>query len=102
MVRPSSLSSSLCVALKQTFKRDYLINLEKTFQKKWQDEKVFEINAPTVEELGGKDLTPKEIQEQAPKWMGTFPYVPFLLPARLARGTRMLITSCLGVVATLT
>lgn len=42
-------------------------------QKRWADEKVFEINAPTKEELGGKDLSPKEIQEAQPKWMGTFP-----------------------------
>lgn len=63
---------------RQTFKRDYLINIEKNFQKKWADEKVFEINAPTQEELGGKDLSPKEIQEQVPKWMGTFPYVAII------------------------
>jgi len=61
------------LGLLQTFKRDYLIKIEKNLQKKWQEEKLFETDAPTVEEIGKGDLTPKQIQEEVPKWMGTFP-----------------------------
>ena len=57
----------------QTFKRDYLIGIEKSLQKRWQDDKLFEIDAPTEEELGKGDLSPAEIQTECPKWMGTFP-----------------------------
>ena len=58
---------------RQTFKRDYLIKIEKTLQKRWQDDKLFEIDAPTAEELGKGDLSPAQIQQECPKWMGTFP-----------------------------
>jgi len=56
----------------QTGKRDYLQELEKKYQKKWADENVFEVNAPSAEELKG--LTKDEIHEKFPKWFGNFPY----------------------------
>ncbi|CED82372.1 leucine-trna ligase [Phaffia rhodozyma] len=62
------------LVLENTFKRDHLIKIEKDLQARWQEEKLFEINPPSIEELSSKELTPSEIQAEHPKWMGTFPY----------------------------
>ncbi|CAK5271807.1 unnamed protein product [Mycena citricolor] len=60
------------IELVQTGKRDYLIGLEKKYQARWAQEKVFEVNAPPAADLQG--LTPDQIREKYPKWFGTFPY----------------------------
>ncbi|KAG6334276.1 hypothetical protein ID866_4816 [Astraeus odoratus] len=60
------------IELAQTGKRDYLISLEKKYQARWIEERLFETNAPTKEELDG--LSPAEIREKYPKWFGNFPY----------------------------
>jgi leucyl-tRNA synthetase len=36
----------------------------------WQDQKLFEIDMPEDEE----GLTPEQLREKYPKWMGTFPF----------------------------
>ncbi|PVF99305.1 leucyl-tRNA synthetase [Serendipita vermifera] len=55
---------------KPTVKRDFLIDLEKKYQKEWRDSRVFEVDPPTdTDGLEGADL-----QAKYPKWMGTFPY----------------------------
>lgn len=61
-------------------KRDYLIDIEKKMQKKWAEEKVFEVDPPALDELSSSSLSPTEIQAEHPKWMGTFPYeiLPFI------------------------
>lgn len=46
--------------------------LEKKYQARWEADKLFEIDPPSMEESAG--LTPVEIQQQFPKWMGTFPF----------------------------
>lgn len=56
----------------QTAKRDFLVELETKYQNAWQENKVFHTDAPHDDGL--VDLTPDEIREQIPKWMGTFPY----------------------------
>ncbi len=81
----------------QTAKRDFLIALEKKYQEQWRESKVFEIDSPmqssssassatgaddptlapgkaplSAEELA--TLSPEEIREHYPKWMGTVPY----------------------------
>ena len=58
--------------MRQTGKRDHLKTLEKKYQKRWADERVFEVNAPSREELSG--LSPAQIQEKFPKWFGNFPF----------------------------
>lgn len=76
----SGVSSSLCLlAVKlntrnslQTGKRDHLKSLEKKYQKRWADEHIFEVNAPSQDELAGLSRT--EIQEKFPKWFGSFPF----------------------------
>ena len=56
----------------QTGKRDHLTALEKKYQQKWREERVFEVNAPTEEETKG--LSAAEIREKFPKWFGNFPF----------------------------
>ncbi|KAF9463322.1 leucine-tRNA ligase [Collybia nuda] len=60
------------IELAQTAKRDYLQDLEKKYQARWKDERLFEVNAPSASELAG--LSPSEIQAKHPKWFGNFPY----------------------------
>ncbi|CAE6474929.1 unnamed protein product [Rhizoctonia solani] len=58
--------------LPKTAKRDFLVELEQKYQKAWQDNNVFQTDAPHDSELG--DLTPDALREKFPKWLGTFPY----------------------------
>lgn len=78
------------IQLENTSKRDFLIGLEKKYQAKWAAERAFEVNSPmqqapdantphapgesvlTAEQISG--LTPEEIRQHYPKWLGTFPY----------------------------
>ena len=57
---------------RQTVKRDYLKNLEEKYQARWEEEKIFEVEAPSVEETAG--LSPAEVQQKFPKWFGNFPF----------------------------
>ncbi|KAF9784634.1 hypothetical protein BJ322DRAFT_1204776 [Thelephora terrestris] len=68
----ASSATAQTMELAQTGKRDYLIDLEKRYQKKWEDDKVFHVDAPTPDLLAG--LSPAEIKEKYPKWFGNFPY----------------------------
>ncbi|PPQ63439.1 hypothetical protein CVT24_004971 [Panaeolus cyanescens] len=60
------------IELAQTAKRDHLKALEKQYQQRWQQEKLFEVAAPSPEELAG--LSKDEIKQKFPKWFGNFPY----------------------------
>ncbi|TFY79564.1 hypothetical protein EWM64_g4448, partial [Hericium alpestre] len=61
--------------LAQTGKRDYLKSLEKKYQDRWEQEHIFEVEAPTPEETAGLSAT--EIRQKFPKWFGNFP-VPYM------------------------
>ncbi|KAG6860497.1 hypothetical protein C0995_010483 [Termitomyces sp. Mi166 len=63
---------SQTLELAQTGKRDHLQALEQKYQARWREEHLFEVNAPTAEELAG--LTPEQIHSQYPKWFGNFPF----------------------------
>ncbi|KAI0742680.1 leucine-tRNA ligase [Daedaleopsis nitida] len=65
-------ASANTIELAQTGKRDELRELELKYQKRWQEERLFEVDAPTAEELKG--LSPAQIKEQFPKWFGNFPF----------------------------
>lgn len=62
--------------LKGTEKRDSLVAKEKKYQKIWADSKIFEANPPSIEEYPLGNVTPTELREKFPNWMGTmaFPY----------------------------
>ncbi|KZV77878.1 hypothetical protein EXIGLDRAFT_563529, partial [Exidia glandulosa HHB12029] len=55
-----------------TGKRDFLRSLEKKYQARWQEERVFEIDAPP--RPSDPFVTADEVRENEPKWMGTTPY----------------------------
>ncbi|EKM52613.1 uncharacterized protein PHACADRAFT_261160 [Phanerochaete carnosa HHB-10118-sp] len=60
------------IELAQTGKRDYLRSLEVKYQERWAKERIFEVNAPTLEEMRGMAAT--QVREKYPKWFGNFPY----------------------------
>ncbi|OBT88880.1 leucyl-tRNA synthetase [Pseudogymnoascus sp. 03VT05] len=60
--------------LKGTEKRDSLIAVEKKYQKKWQDDAVFQPNAPSIADIPLSALSAKEVREKHPKFFGTMAY----------------------------
>ncbi|KAF9477977.1 leucyl-tRNA synthetase [Pholiota conissans] len=60
------------IELAQTAKRDHIKALEQQSQKRWQTEKLFEVNAPSPAETAGMSVD--EIRAKFPKWFGNFPY----------------------------
>lgn len=69
------MAASKCLQLTryvQTAKRDFLQELERKYQARWEAERIFEVEAPTIEECKG--LSSTEIQEKYPKWFGNFPF----------------------------
>lgn len=57
----------------QTEKRDTLRAIEKKYQKLWADQKIYESNAPTLEEYP-KSTSIDEIRAKHPKFFGTMAY----------------------------
>ena len=47
-----------------------MVDLEKKYQKEWEEARYFETDAP----LDETTLTPEELQAKYPKWMGNFAY----------------------------
>ncbi|TFK47205.1 leucyl-tRNA synthetase [Heliocybe sulcata] len=66
------MSSANVLELAQTGKRDFLKELEVKYQKRWAEEHLFEVDAPTPEETAG--LSTVDIRQKFPKWFGNFPY----------------------------
>ncbi|PBP23730.1 leucyl-tRNA synthetase [Diplocarpon rosae] len=60
--------------LKGTEKRDRLIAIEKKYQKKWEEDGVFQSNAPTTTEIPLHSISAAEVREQHPKFFGTMAY----------------------------
>jgi leucyl-tRNA synthetase len=48
------------------------VSLEKKYQEFWDSERIFEVDAPTKDEVAG--LSRADIKEKYPKWFGNFPY----------------------------
>ncbi|KAK9473919.1 uncharacterized protein V1510DRAFT_413058 [Dipodascopsis tothii] len=69
------------LVMENTEKRDALIATEKKVQQYWKDNKVFEIDAPTLEESSIADAD--ELREKYPKFFGTmaYPYMNGVLHA---------------------
>ncbi|KAF5392068.1 hypothetical protein D9757_003334 [Collybiopsis confluens] len=68
----SLADASQPIELAQTGKRDHLKALEKKYQQQWEDQNIFQVNAPPAAELKG--LSKAEILRKYPKWFGNFPY----------------------------
>ncbi|KIL91400.1 leucyl-trna cytoplasmic [Fusarium avenaceum] len=54
--------------------KDTLIALEKKYQKKWSEDKTFESNAPSTDEVPLHSVSAAELREQQPKFFGTMAY----------------------------
>lgn len=73
---------SSTIKLENTARRDVLIDIEKKYQKVWADDKIFEVDAPTLdEEPDVKDLD--ELHKKYPKFFGcmAYPYANGVLHA---------------------
>ncbi|KAK9469425.1 hypothetical protein V1512DRAFT_231898 [Lipomyces arxii] len=81
MTTPASIPVVKTLVMENTEKRDALIAVEKKYQKKWAEEKVFEIDPPTADESSISD--PDELKEKFPKFFGTmaYPYMNGVLHA---------------------
>lgn len=72
---------SATIKLEKTDRRDTLVEIEKKYQKIWADEKVFEVDAPTIEEDPIEDVD--ELRKKYPKYFSTmaYPYMNGILHA---------------------
>jgi leucyl-tRNA synthetase len=63
--------------IENTEKRDTLIASEKKYQQLWADRKIFEQDAPTLEDVPFHSIAPAELRKKVPKYMVTmaYPYV---------------------------
>ncbi|KAF2093238.1 leucyl-tRNA synthetase [Rhizodiscina lignyota] len=69
-----SNGSKNTMKIENTEKRDTLIDIEKKYQKKWADDHVFEIDAPTTAEFPFDSITPAELHQKFPKQMVNFAF----------------------------
>ena len=58
----------------QTRNRDTLIAIEKKYQTKWNEDRVFESDAPTTTEIPFNSVSAAEIRQKHPKYFGTFAF----------------------------
>jgi leucyl-tRNA synthetase len=63
--------------IENTDKRDTLIASEKKYQEAWQKSKVFEADAPSLQDVPFHSIAPAELRKKHPKYMVTmaYPYV---------------------------
>ncbi|EME49099.1 hypothetical protein DOTSEDRAFT_67979 [Dothistroma septosporum NZE10] len=63
--------------IENTEKRDTLVASEKKYQQQWQQNKVFEQDAPSLEAVPYHSIAPAELRKKHPKYMATmaYPYV---------------------------
>ncbi|PSN61255.1 leucyl-tRNA synthetase [Corynespora cassiicola Philippines] len=66
-------ASQKTLQLENTEKRDTLIEAEKKYQKLWEDNGVFQPDAPSLDEVPF-DTPPDKIREQYPKYFANFAY----------------------------
>ncbi|KAH8601856.1 hypothetical protein B0O99DRAFT_648443 [Bisporella sp. PMI_857] len=60
--------------LKGTEKRDTLTAIEKKYQAKWQEDGVFQPNAPSTTDIPLNSISAAELREKQPKFFGTIAY----------------------------
>ncbi|KAK4219080.1 leucyl-tRNA synthetase, class Ia, archaeal/eukaryotic cytosolic [Rhypophila decipiens] len=73
----ANVGSHSTMKIENTEKRDALHSVEKKYQKIWEEERVFEADAPSCTEYPPESLTPDELALTVPKFFGTmaYPYV---------------------------
>lgn len=67
-------SSQKTLKIENTEKRDTLIAAEQQYQKKWQDEGVFDAEAPSTAEVPFGSIPAAELRAKHPKWLGSMAY----------------------------
>ena len=67
-------TESKTLKIENTDKRDTLIAEEKKYQKSWEEQGVFNPDAPSLDEEAFDTTTPDQLHEKFPKWMGCFAY----------------------------
>ncbi|KAI6346186.1 2-isopropylmalate synthase [Pyricularia grisea] len=60
--------------LKGTEKRTALVAIEKKYQQKWEEDGVFNFNAPSLDEYPLDSISPEELRAKFPKFFGTIAY----------------------------
>ncbi|KAK3370851.1 hypothetical protein B0T24DRAFT_627193 [Lasiosphaeria ovina] len=69
-----ALTLSKTKELKGTEKRDTLVEIEKKYQLKWEEDHIFEVDAPSTTEIPLDSITADELREKYPKFFGTIAY----------------------------
>ncbi|KAL1988366.1 hypothetical protein VTN96DRAFT_10049 [Rasamsonia emersonii] len=69
-----SNSTKNTLKLENTEKRDTLIAIEKKYQAQWRENKVFEVDAPSLSEVPAGTLSAAELRAKYPKFFGTMAY----------------------------
>ena len=59
---------------RQTEKRDALIATETKYQRKWEDEKLFQTDAPSTTDIPLHSISAAELREKYPKFFGCIAY----------------------------
>ncbi|KAK6412049.1 cytosolic leucyl tRNA synthetase, partial [Oleoguttula sp. CCFEE 5521] len=74
---PSVAPTSGTLKLENTDKRDTLIASEKKYQKAWASSKIFQQDAPSLQDVPFHSISPAELRKKHPKYMVTmaYPYV---------------------------
>ncbi|KAH7382135.1 hypothetical protein BKA66DRAFT_418613 [Pyrenochaeta sp. MPI-SDFR-AT-0127] len=72
LLKPQEAESKT-LKIENTEKRDTLIEAEKRYQKAWEEQGVFQPEAPSIDEVPF-DTTPDELHEKHPKWFGNFAF----------------------------
>ncbi|KAH8906798.1 leucyl-tRNA synthetase [Coniochaeta sp. PMI_546] len=68
------LTVSKTKELKGTEKRDALISIEKKYQQIWEEDGVFQPDAPSISDIPLHSITAAELREKYPKFFGTIAY----------------------------
>jgi leucyl-tRNA synthetase len=60
--------------LPQTEKRDALMAIETKYQRKWEEDKIFQTNAPSTSEVPLHSISAAELRAKYPKFFGCIAY----------------------------
>jgi leucyl-tRNA synthetase len=67
-------ASEKTLKIENTEKRDTLVAAEKSYQQKWAESRIFEPEAPSLQDEPFDTTTPDQLHEKYPKYLGCFAY----------------------------
>lgn len=68
------LTVSKTKELKGTEKRDALISIEKKYQQQWEEDGIFQPDAPSIADIPLDSISASELRKKYPKFFGTIAY----------------------------